>query len=191
MVLKKSYLLLLSSLLSTGVFAQTAEVHAVNAGRQGTMVSDHHQQPPVYFSTILADSTGATHIGKCKFEGLSFKSYAPPAAPQWIGISPDQIQSIAYAILPPGYTGTWHHAPGPQWVITLSGKWSVESTDGTVLTQGPGGIQFNGDSSSKPRADDKRVGHLSRTVGDQPNVQLIIKLKPGVKTNAMYSSCAG
>ena len=48
------------------------------------------------------------------------------------------MASIAYAILPVGYVGPWHAAPGPQWVITLSGRWSVEATDGTVMEQGPG-----------------------------------------------------
>lgn len=74
--------------------------------------------------------------------------------------------------------GTWHHAPGPQWVVTLSGKWSVKTTDGSKLIQGSGEAQFNADSSSHLRSGDDRVGHITRTVGDEPNVQLIIKLKP-------------
>lgn len=67
----------------------------------------------------------------------------------------------------------------PQWVVTLSGRCSVETADGTKLVQGPGEMQFNAETCSHPRADDKRVGRISRTVGDEPNVELIIKLKPG------------
>ncbi|WXL27948.1 hypothetical protein WG219_05805 [Ectopseudomonas mendocina] len=138
-------------------------------------------QPAINYATVWADDTGATHVSRCSIEGLDFKSYAPPAAPQWIGVSPDEVESLAYAVLPPGYVGDWHHAPGPQWVITLKGKWSVETTDGTVLTQGPGEMQFNADASAKARPGDDRVGHISRTVGDEPNVQLIVKLKPNAK----------
>lgn len=107
-----------------------------------------------------------------------------------MGISPDEIESIAYAALPPGYVGSWHHAPGPQWVITLSGKWSVETTDGSVLVQGPGEMQFNADSNAKPRANDDRVGHVSRTVGNKPNIQLIIKLKPNANKARTTGRCA-
>lgn len=172
----------------SNVGAEEKGVHAVHADSAERTVSGGQTQPPVKFDTIWADDEGATHIGHCRFEGLQFKSYAPPSAPQWIGVSPDEVESIAYAVLPPGYVGTWHHAPGPQWVITLSGKWSVETTDGTTLVQGPGEVQFNADSHSHPRKDDKRVGHVSRTVGSEPNVQLIIKLKPGVRTTGACAS---
>lgn len=167
------------------VFPVTADekrVHAVRTDSAERTMSNGQLQPPVKFATVWADDEGATHIGYCRFEGLEFRSYAPPAAPQWIGISPDKVESIAYAVLPPGYIGNWHPAPGPQWVITLSGKWSVETTDGSVLVQGPGEVQFSADSNSRPRRDDKRAGHVSRTVGSEPNVQLIIRLKPGVRT---------
>lgn len=176
------------------VFAPVAanaatEVHLVHADSSEKTQVDGHTQPTISYANVWADKKGATHVEHCRLEGLDFKSYAPPAAPQWIGVSPDQIESISYAVLPPGYEGTWHHAPGPQWVVTLSGKWSVETTDGSVLTQGPGEMQFNADSSSHPRDNDKRVGHVSRTVGDEPNVQLIIKLKPGANPQA-NAQCA-
>ncbi|WP_067709008.1 hypothetical protein [Erwinia sp. ErVv1] len=160
-------------------------VHPVRADAPEQTISNGKTQPPVKFASVWADSEGATHIGHCRFEGLEYKSYAPPSAPQWIGVSPDEVESIAYAVLPPGYVGSWHHAPGPQWVITLSGKWSVETTDGTTLVQGPGEVQFNADSSSHPRPGDNRVGHISRTVGNEPNVQLIIKLKPGAQNTGI------
>lgn len=152
--------------------------------------SNGQLQPTVAYATLWADEKGATHVGHCRMEGMAFKSYAPPAAPQWIGVSPDDIESIAYAALPVGYVGSWHHAPGPQWVITLQGKWSVETTDGSVLVQGPGEMQFNADSQSRARPDDERVGHLTRTVGNEPNIQLIIKLKSGTAGNRTNGNCA-
>ncbi|KTC59161.1 MULTISPECIES: cupin domain-containing protein [Pseudomonas syringae group] len=167
-----------------------AAVLSVPANSQQSTTSNGKLQPPVKYATVWADEAGATHVEHCRIEGLEFKSYAPPAEPQWIGVSPDEVESIAYAVLPPGYVGSWHHAPGPQWVITLQGQWSVETTDGTVLVQGPGEMQFNADSSSKARPGDNRVGHLTRTVGDQPNVQLIVKLKPDAAAKRSSGRCA-
>lgn len=180
------------SLIDSVAFASSANgtVCAVRSSSPATTVRDGKPQPPVKFATIWADDKGATHVSYCRFEGMEFKSYAPPAAPQWVGPSADEIDSIAYAALPVGYVGSWHHAPGPQWVITLSGKWSVETTDGSVLVQGPGEMQFNADSSSRPRPDDDRVGHISRTVGNEPNVQLIIKLKPNANKSRINGPCA-
>nr|CBX82471.1 hypothetical protein EAIL5_3651 [Erwinia amylovora ATCC BAA-2158] len=191
--MKRSTLHAVALICGFGVIASagaSTQLRAVPGDSHETTVSDGKIQPPVKFSTVWADDKGATHVGHCRFEGLEHKSYAPPSAPQWIGLSPDEVESIAYAVLPPGYVGSWHHAPGPQWVITLSGKWSVETTDGSTLVQGPGEVQFNADTSSRPRPGDDRVGHVSRTVGDEPNVQLIIKLKPGIDRARTRGSCA-
>lgn len=147
-------------------------------------------QPTINYATVWADKSGATHVSHCQLHNLQYKSYAPPSAPQWIGIAPDKIASIAYAVLPVGYNATWHRAPGPQWVVTLSGRWSITTTDGSVLEQGPGEFQFNADYNSVPRKQDKRIGHTTRTVGDEPNIQLIIKLKPETDKQRIQGACA-
>jgi hypothetical protein len=136
--------------------------------------------PPVLrYATLHADAAGATHVQSCTLKGFELKSYAPPAAPQWLGIPPGEIESISYGVLPVGYVGTWHHSPGPQWVFVLSGRWSVETTDGSVLEQGPGEFQFNAEDGATPQGPDRHIGHLTRQVGDVPNVQLIVSLKKG------------
>lgn len=143
-----------------------SEVYSVPDDSPITTIRNGETQPKIKYATVWADDDGATHIGYCNIEGLQFNSYAPPAAPQWFGLSPDEIESISFAALPVGYVGDWHHAPGPQWVVVLSGRWSVETTDGSILEQGPGEFQFNADSNSRPRPDDDRVGHITRTVGE-------------------------
>lgn len=136
--------------------------------------------PPVLrYATLHADKDGATHVAKCTLDGFVLKSYAPPAAPQWLGIPPGEIASISYGILPVGYVGAWHHSPGPQWVFVLSGRWSVETTDGTTLEQGPGEFQFNAEEGATPQGPERHIGHLTRQVGEVPNVQLIVSLKKG------------
>jgi hypothetical protein len=134
--------------------------------------------PALRYGVLYADDKGRSHVQYCDLKNFIFKSYAPPAAPQYVGFPPGEVASIKYAVLPVGYVGTWHTAPGPQWVITLSGRWSVEATDGSVLEQGPGEVEFNADMESTPQGPEKHVGHLTRQVGDVPNVQLIVSLKP-------------
>lgn len=145
-------------------------------GDDGQASSD----PPIlHYATVRADGSGATHVQHCTLTGFVLKSYAPPAAPQWLGIPPGEIESIRYGILPIGYVGAWHRSPGPQWVFVLSGRWSVETTDGTVLEQGPGEFQFNVEQGATPQGPERHVGHLTRQVGDVPNVQLIVSLRKG------------
>lgn len=73
------------TLLSTVVIASSAlaqGVQAVNMTSEIKTESNGQIQPPIKFATVWADSSGATHVGHCRFEGLQFKSYAPPSAPQ-------------------------------------------------------------------------------------------------------------
>jgi hypothetical protein len=131
----------------------------------------------ITYSNVWADDKGKTHITKCMLKGLQFAAFAPPAAPYLYGIAPEDIQSIVFSIAPVGWYGTWHHAPGPQWVITLSGQWQVQTTDGSTLRQGPGEFQFNSDEASFSKVPGGHVGHTARQIGSVPNVRMIITLK--------------
>ncbi|KAG4080362.1 hypothetical protein HA402_006700 [Bradysia odoriphaga] len=180
----------INGLLGVPPAQNSSTVYGVPIDSPVTTVSNNETQPQIKYATVWADDDGATHVGYCKIEGLQFNSYAPPAAPQWFGLSPDKIESISFAALPVGYVGDWHHSPGPQWVIVLSGRWSVETTDGSILEQGPGEFQFNADSTSRPRPDDDRVGHITRQVGNEPNLQLIVKLKANADISRTRGRCA-
>lgn len=184
---------LLGVLASGSVMASESgsggDVRGVPADSDVRTEVDGNMLPPIEYATVWANEEGS-QVTECRIEGLEWKSYAPPASPQWIGISPDDVESIGYAVLPPGYEGSWHYAPGPQWVVTLSGQWEVEMTDGSTLVQGPGEMQFNtGNEVNADKGRDK-VGHVTRTVGDEPNVQLIVKLKEGAAPDRTDGPCA-
>lgn len=173
---------LVCALVSTLMFAgnivgATAKVELVPIDSAHTTIVNGQKQPLAKFATLYTDECGATYIKHCKFEGMSFKSYSPPAAPQWLGLLPYEPANLTLAILPVDYVGEWHTAPGPQFVVCLSGAWSLQATNGQVLRQYPGDWHFDGDTGSKPRPNDDRVGHLTRTIGNEPCVQLIIPLK--------------
>lgn len=134
------------------------------------------------YSNVWADDHGRTHVSRCVLKGLELHGFAPPAAPYYMGYAPEDIQSVVYSVLPKGWYGDWHHAPGPQWVIDLSGQWEIRTADGAVLRQGPGQIQFNSDQGAHAEHPGDPVGHTARQVGDAPNVRVIVTLKkrPGV-----------
>lgn len=161
-------------------------IEPASSGPAGLASAD---PPALRYGVLYADDKGHSHVQYCDLKNFIFKSYAPPAAPQYVGFPPGEVTSVKYAVLPVGYVGTWHTAPGPQWVITLSGRWSVEATDGTVLEQGPGEVEFNADMGSTPQGPEKHVGHLTRQVGDVPNVQLIVSLKPQKGKGASTAPC--
>jgi hypothetical protein len=98
-------------------------IEAAPSGPAGLASAD---PPALRYGVLYADDKGHSHVQYCDLKNFIFKSYAPPAAPQYVGFPPGEVASIKYAVLPVGYVGTWHTAPGPQWVITLSGRWSVE-----------------------------------------------------------------
>lgn len=137
--------------------------------------------PTIGYAVLRTDAAGATRLSACTLSGFKLRAYAPPSAPLWAGIPPGDVKSMSYNILPVGYVGEWHGAPGPQWVFVLSGRWSVEATDGAAITQGPGEILFNADTADnvRPQGSAGHMGHLTRQVGAEPNVQLVVTLRPG------------
>ena len=131
----------------------------------------------VLYANVWADDKGATHVSRCVLKGLDLESFAAPASPYYFGLAPEEVQSVVFSVLPKGWYGDWHHAPGPQWVITLSGAWEVQTADGSTLRQGPGEFQFNSDESAYASTAGAHVGHTAKQLGDVPNVRVIITLK--------------
>src|SRR5271169_27205 len=139
--------------LSSGAGAQTsapaiaaqppASVISTAPAPPGDTIGQALARQEITYANVWADEQGQTHVTKCVLKGLQLHTFAPPAAPYVMGIVPEDIESIVFSVLPAGWFGDWHHAPGPQWVITLSGQWEVQTTDGSTLRQGPGEFQFN------------------------------------------------
>lgn len=62
--------------------------------------------------------------------------------------------TVLIASLPVGWIGEWHGNPKPQWVVPLSGRWFVETTDGTRVEMGPGEAPSVATRTRKPTAPD-------------------------------------
>jgi hypothetical protein len=74
-----------------------------------------------------------------------------------------------------GWVGDWHENPAPQWIVVLSGRWFIESMDGTRIEQGPGEFSFGEDQGCKADADGRK-GHRSGALGDAPAVLMTVQL---------------
>jgi hypothetical protein len=106
---------------------------------------------------------------------FDLKSIKPPADPQWQGTRLSGQMTTLVTVLPVGWIGTWHENPKPQWIVPLSGRWFVESMDGTRVEMGPGELSFGGDQNC--RSTDGKLGHRSGTVGDSAAVLMIVQLE--------------
>ena len=130
--------------------------------------------PSVPYWHLWADADGISHQRRCTMSQFELKSIQPPAAPQWQGQRISGAMTTLISVLPVGWIGDWHENPKPQWIIPLSGRWFVESMDGTRVEMGVGELSFGGDQSCRER--DGKCGHLSGTVGDAAAVLMIVQL---------------
>lgn len=133
-----------------------------------------HDKPSIPYWHLWTDADGVSHNTRCALSDFDDQSISPPASPQWLGRKIHDGATVFVTVLPVGWVGDWHENPKPQWIIPLSGCWSVEAMDGTRVEMGPGDISFGEDQNTKAR--DGKKGHYSTTVGDEPAVLMIVQL---------------
>ena len=122
--------------------------------------------PQLSYWHVWADKDGVTHQTRCVISDFMKKSVGGKAAPEWIETLLTTKANVMFFVQPVGWIGEWHPNPKPQWIVTLSGRWFVETMDGTRVVMGPGEVSFGSDQTTKPDAQG-RFGHRSGTVGDE------------------------
>ncbi|MEO7064623.1 MAG: hypothetical protein ABI082_12735 [Dokdonella sp.] len=142
-------------------------------------------KPTVAYWHLWADADGVSHQNQCQMTDFELSSIGGGADPQWKGNKTRGRMTVMMTVLPVGWTGDWHENPVPQWIIPLSGRWSVEAMDGTRKEFGSGDISFGGDQHCREK--DGRKGHRSATVGDQPAVLMLVQFDEAA---APKSPCA-
>lgn len=131
------------------------------------------ETPTVPYWHLYTDETGTSRQRRCVMTEFELKSMQPPAAPQWQGSKHHDGMTVMVTVQPVGWEGAWHENPAPQWIVPLSGRWFVESMDGTRVEMGPGEISFGEDQGTREAGG--RKGHLSGTVGQEPAVLMVIQ----------------
>lgn len=132
-------------------------------------------KPTVPYWQLWTDGDGVSHQDACVFSGFELGSVGPGADPQWKGRKTRGTMTVMMTVLPVGWKGDWHQNPKPQWIIPLSGRWSVEAMDGNRREFGPGEISFGGDQGCRERGG--RVGHRSATVGSEPAMLMLVQFE--------------
>ncbi|MEO8746575.1 MAG: hypothetical protein ABI379_02815 [Rhodanobacter sp.] len=132
-------------------------------------------RPTVPYWHLWTDEDGVSHQNKCSFSEFALGSIGGGADPQWKGNKTSGRMTTMVTVLPVGWVGEWHENPKAQWIIPLSGRWSVESMDGTRVELGSGEMSFGGDQHCREKAGHK--GHRSTTVGDAPAVLMLVQFE--------------
>ncbi len=133
--------------------------------------------PSLAYWHVFADARGVSHQERRTITGFRGQSMGG-AAPQWNAEPPWTPAKTIFSVLPVGWTGEWHENPAPQWIVPLSGRWFVETMDGTRVEMGPGEVSFGADQGCTANAQGHK-GHRSGTLGAAPAVLLLVQMAPG------------
>ena len=137
------------------------------------MSSNAGPKPSVPFWHLYVDDHGISHQRQCHLSDYRLNSVGP-ADPQWNDQQPTLSSTVVFTVQPVGWVGEWHENPAPQWIVVLSGRWFIESMDGTRVEQGPGEFSL-GEDQGCTETDGKK-GHRSGTIGDQPAALMTVQL---------------
>lgn len=132
------------------------------------------EAPRVGYWHLWTDDQGISHQARCELDRFELKGVGN-AAPQWNDKQERSEATVVVTVQPVGWVGDWHENPAPQWIIPISGRWWVESMDGTRIEMGPGDLSLGEDQGSIADTTG-RLGHRSGTIGDQPAVLMTIQL---------------
>jgi len=131
-------------------------------------------KPRLEYWHLWTDDRGVSHQRQCALEQFELGSLGD-ADPQWNDKQPRGDATVVFTVLPVGWVGEWHENPAPQWIVPLSGRWFVESMDGTRREFGVGEFSLGEDQDCTKDADGRK-GHRSGTVGDEPCVLMCVQL---------------
>ncbi|MDP6196441.1 MAG: cupin domain-containing protein [Prochlorococcaceae cyanobacterium ETNP18_MAG_17] len=142
--------------------------------------------PTIDYWRVWTDSEGISHQSKQKLTDHQLKKFTEGASAIWVGNQYSGESSLITLVLPSGFVGEWHENPAPQWIIPLSGRWSVETMDGQVVEMGPGELSFGGDQGTREK--DGQRGHRSWSVGSDAAVLMLLQVDESPKWNSAVNS---
>lgn len=143
--------------------------------------------PSIPYWSVWADAQGVTHQTHCALRNLALQDFAHTDHPEWVSQQDHATKRYIFNIMPVGWIGNWHKNPEPQWIIPLSGRWFVKTTDGKTIKMSAGEMSFGGDQLAQ--MVNGKEGHISGSLGKQPAKVMIIQLKESPE-NAVHPECA-
>lgn len=137
-------------------------------------MADAGPKPTMPYWHVYVDSEGISRQRRCTLSRFELKGIGPGVHPQWNDTMQPSQAGVTFTVLPVGWVGDWHENPRPQWIAILTGRWFVQTMDGTRVEMGAGEIMMGEDQNTMER--DGRKGHLSGTVGDEPCTMIVTGL---------------
>ena len=131
-------------------------------------------KPKVPYWHLWVDEAGVSHQTECALTDYVLRGVGD-ADPQWNNKQPTASSTTVFTVQPVGWVGDWHENPAPQWIVVLSGRWWIESMDGTRIEQGPGEFSF-GEDQGCVKDGQGRKGHRSGVIGNEPSVLMTVQL---------------
>jgi quercetin dioxygenase-like cupin family protein len=119
---------------------------------------------PVPVTRLYTGADGLTHA-----EVMEAKLQLRPGGDLYEQGEMLKATSVQIVRAAPGYVQDWHTAPRRQYLITISGRGEVELSGGKKVPLVPGQIVLVEDVTGK--------GHLTRTIGNQDRVSVIVPLE--------------
>jgi len=139
------------------------------------MATEHNPtQPHLEYWRVHVDAQGVSHQKRVLITDFERQSMGGAAA-QWNAVLKQKPTRAMFSVLPVGWIGDWHENPAPQWIVPLSGRWFVETMDGTRVEMGAGEVSFGGDQGCVADAQGHK-GHRSGTVGEAPAVLMLVQM---------------
>jgi hypothetical protein len=81
---------------------------------------------------------------------------------------PRMATMVVFRCVPPGTVLDLHPAPRRQYLITMSGSWEIEASDGVKRIFKAGDVMLADDTSGE--------GHCSRVLGNEPHIFMTVPL---------------
>src|ERR1700728_4747504 len=122
---------------------------------------------------VWTGERGTPHQNECRLTQFEIARVGA-AAPQWNDPQRRSDATVVFTVQPVGWIGDWHQNPAPQWIVVLSGRWWIESMDGTRIEPAAGEFSLGEDQGSILTGG--RKGHRSGTVGSEPAVLMTVQL---------------
>lgn len=136
-------------------------------------MSDPGLKPSVPYWHLHVDEAGVSRLKNCALTDFELKGVGP-ADPQWNDKIKRGEATVVFTVQPVGWVGHWHENPAPQWIVVLSGRWWIESMDGTRIEQAAGEFSF-GEDQGCTRINGKK-GHRSGTIGPEPCCLMTVQI---------------
>lgn len=131
--------------------------------------------PEIPYWDNWTDSAGISHLTRCRLHRFSLESVSKPATPEWRDRQDAGARTVLAHVEPPGWVSGWHENPAVQWIMPISGTWSVQAMDGSQVTVGPGEMVAGEDQHTKADAAGHK-GHLASNPGSGPVSLMIVQM---------------